>query len=436
VRISRGAPKVQVSTTDRQITAHAGAVLLRATADAIGLGPAIEAQLHLKVRERGLSEAESILGIAEAVAAGAKCLDDLEVARADRVQEELRGFGVPPPQTAGRFLRRFCLGHIGQLNKALRNVLLRALSLVGCGEAVTLDFDSTYIRSRSSRRQGADRTYLKRYALHPLMCFVAESGICLHAKLRRGSAHTAKGLLPFVDECLRRVPGSVPVRARFDSGFHDGKIFEALERRGVTYLCGVALNARILGVIREIGDWAWSACLDKDEGEVAEFGYRQADSKVFRRYVVKRIPRNVGEQLDLESGVYNYWVLVTNDHTADAAVLESEHRHKALVESGMRELKENFGLEVLRKHQFMANWAWLLIVVTAHNLIRLTQLLGAVEPGADLRGKRFRYRYLIVPGLLVRTGRRLLLRLDRHYPLFDRFVAAHARLCSLAPAGP
>ena len=177
------------------------------------------------------------------------------------------------------------------------------------------------------------------------------------------------------------------MRARFDSGFHNEKLFEALERRAVAYLCGVALNPRILGVIREIEDRCWVPCLDKDEGEVAEFGYRQADSKVFRRYVVKRIPRNHGEQLDLESGAYNYWVLVTNDHTADAAALESEHRHKALVESGMRELKENFGLEVLRKHQFMANWAWLLIVVTAHNLIRLTQLLGGVEPGADLRGQ-------------------------------------------------
>jgi hypothetical protein len=61
----------------------------------------------------------------------------------------------------------FCLGHIGQLNKALRQVLLRALSLVGVGEVLTLAFDSTYVRSRFSRRQGADPTYLKRYALHP-----------------------------------------------------------------------------------------------------------------------------------------------------------------------------------------------------------------------------------------------------------------------------
>jgi hypothetical protein len=155
VRISGGAPKVELSTTDREITAHAGAVLLRATADAIGLGPAINAELHLKVRDRGLSEAESILGMTEALALGAKCLDDLETARGDQAQEAMRGFGIPPPQTAGRFLRRFCLGHIGQLNKALRQVLLLALSLIGVGDAVTLDFDSTYVRSRSSRRLGS-----------------------------------------------------------------------------------------------------------------------------------------------------------------------------------------------------------------------------------------------------------------------------------------
>src|SRR5439155_13419600 len=109
---------------------------------------------------------------------------------------------------------------------------------------------------------------------------------------------------------------------------------------------------------------------------------------------------------------------------------------KALVESGMRELKENFGLEVLRKHQFMANWAWLLIVVTAHNLVRLTQLLGAVEPDADARAKRFRYRYLVVPGLLVRSGRRLVLKLRSDYPLYDRFTGAFDRLCSIAAGGP
>src|SRR2546430_16946468 len=84
VRISPLAPKVELSTTSRQITPHAGAVLLRATADAIGLGPAIDADLHLKVWDRGLSGGESILGMAEALALGAGDLEDLAVARADR----------------------------------------------------------------------------------------------------------------------------------------------------------------------------------------------------------------------------------------------------------------------------------------------------------------------------------------------------------------
>jgi hypothetical protein len=437
VSINRSAPAFSVSTTDRNLTAHAGAVLIRAAAHAVGLGASIAAHLRMKKRARGLSESESILAMAEAVALGATCLDDLAVARADLAQEELRGFAVPAPQTAGSFLRRFTLGHIRQLDKALRAVHLKALGLLGikAGDEVTLDFDSTYIRSYSSRRQGADPTWTKRYTLHPLLCFVAEFGICLHAKLRRGKSHTANGIASFVVECLRRVPRGVKVRARFDSGFYSSELFADLEQRGVTYLCGVPLVPRLTSVIAQIPDNCWTPCVDKEEGEVAEFGYRMARERAFRRYVVKRIPINVGEQAEIETGGFHCWVHVTNDHTTDAATLESEHRHKAQVESGMRELKENFGLDVLRKHSFMANWVWLFIVVIALNLTRWTQLLGSLDED-DMRAKRLRYRYLNVPALLARSGRRLVLRLQQRYPLFDRFLAALTRLQSLpSPAG-
>ena len=238
--INRSARAFSVSTTDRNLTSHAGAVLLRAAADAVGLGAAIGATLHLKKRARGLTEAESILAMAEAVALGATCLDDLAIARSDHAQEELRGYAVPAPQTAGSFLRRFTLGHIGQLNKALRTVHLRAFELLGVisGDRITLDFDSTYIRSYSSRRQGADPTWTKRYTLHPLLCFVSGLSTCLHAKLRRGKSHTANGIAGFVAECLRRVPKETHLRARFDSGFYSKDLFAMLEDKGVTYLCG------------------------------------------------------------------------------------------------------------------------------------------------------------------------------------------------------
>jgi hypothetical protein len=67
------------------------------------------------------------VGVAESIALGARCLDDLAVARGDTAQALLRGFEVPAPQTAGTWLRRFTLGHISQLNKALEVIAPRGV---------------------------------------------------------------------------------------------------------------------------------------------------------------------------------------------------------------------------------------------------------------------------------------------------------------------
>jgi Transposase DDE domain group 1 len=135
-----------------------------------------------------------------------------------------------------------------------------------------LDFDSTYISSRSKRRQGADRTYKKGYALHPLLCFDAGSGAAVAARLRRGRAHTASGMMTFLGEALRAVPEGLAVRARLDSGFYSGELLAQMEAAGVTYLCGVRMTERLTGAVVAIADVSWSARPDKDEGEVAELG--------------------------------------------------------------------------------------------------------------------------------------------------------------------
>jgi hypothetical protein len=74
------------------------------------LAEALDRSLKLKKRGRGLSDPQFVMGMAESVAMGASCLDDLAVNRADTAQAELRGFDVPAPQTAGTWLRRFTNG--------------------------------------------------------------------------------------------------------------------------------------------------------------------------------------------------------------------------------------------------------------------------------------------------------------------------------------
>ena len=195
-------------------------------------------------------------------------------------------------------------------------------------------------------------------------------------------------------------------------------------------------DPRDRGRLHQHSDEHWEPCLAGHDGEVAEFGYRLRDDRTFRRYIVKRIPIGLGEQATLDTGAYRYWVLVTNDHDTPADALESEHRHKAVVEQGMRELKSNFGLHAMRKHGFMANWVWLLLVCLAHNLCCWTQHLGRLGGGRDngtLRAKRLRYRYLAVPAMLVRSGRQLTLRLRADYPFRNKFLTALERLRQLQP---
>jgi hypothetical protein len=429
-------PAVTVGSTARSITSYGGAVLLRDVMSAVGLVTTVDETVGLKQRARGLSEGQFVAAMAESIALGASCLDDLAVARGDEGQAVLRGFEVPAPQTAGAWLRRFTLGHVGQLGKALAAIQRRVYHLAGVTR-VTLDFDSSYIFSRSKRRQGADRTYKKGYALHPLLCFDAGSGAVVSARLRRGKVHTAAGMKTFLTETLRAVPEGVAVRARFDSGFYAGALFDQMESLGVTYLCGVPMGSeKMLETIRNLGDDCWVPCLDKDEGEVAEFGYRLSHGRRFRRYVVKRVAIEPGEQASLLTGRFRYWVLVTNDHLSEAAALESEHRHKANVEAGMRELKSNFGLRALRKHGFMVNWAWLLLVCLGHNLCCWLQQLGQLGTGAEgiLRAKRLRYRYLVVPGFVVRSGRRLTLKLADGYPHLEPVLRIRRRLAHLVAA--
>ena len=330
------------------------------------------------------------MGMAESVALGARCLDDLVVNRADAVQAELRGFEVPAPQTAGAWLRRFTIGRVRQLGKAMARAQRNAYVAAGV-EQVTLDFDSTYVFSRFRRRQGVDRTYEKGYALHPLLCFDAETGSAVHARLRRRKAARPRAFPPLPPKCCGRclrqwLCGPVSIRASTPG------LCSPSSRQLGSPTCVAPRTLRCSSrPPRRSPTSSGVSCADK-EAELSEFGYRMKTGP-FRRYIVRRVEILPGRRASLWKGGYRNWIFVTSDHTTSAVELEWQHRQKATVETGMAELKSNFGLHVFRKHGFMANWAWLLIVCLGHNLCAWTHHLGAVEAGRDhgeLRAQRLR----------------------------------------------
>lgn len=434
VKVTERSALVQIAASSQQVTAHAGLVLVRELSDALGVAELLD-HVTVKKRRRGFSPAQQSLALCETLIAGGDCLDDAALLRADAAQERLRGHAVPDPTTLGRFLASFNLGHLRQFDRALEQLFARVHPLLD-RESVTLDLDATLVEHHGpvGSRQGTRGTYTGKIAWHPLLCFVDETGEWLHGKLRNGHAGASTGAARFVAEARRRLPADARVFLRADEGFWGQDFFAELERLQITYAIGAPQIASVKARISAIpaGDWRPSSY--RAGSEVASFEWQPKTWKRQRRFVVRRDPIDVGEQLTLDGGGYHYYVLVSNDQERSADTLECWHRAKANVENRIKEAKLGLGLDNLPCRGFHANWAYLLVTLLAYNLLCWLKLLALPEQERSSYAKRLRFRFIAVAATVGRSGRRLVLRLAAGYPLFNDFFAALQRLRGLARA--
>ena len=314
---------------------------------------------------------------------------------ADGAQELLRGHALPEPTTLGRFLRRFTLGHIGQLNRALDQLFARVDPLLG-REAVTLDLDASYVEHHGpvGSRQGTRGTDKGKVAWHPLLCFVGETGEWLHAKLRNGHAAASTGAIRFLGECLRRLPAGVRLFLRADEGFYGKDFLAELEQYGITYTVGAMLNNALRERISAVAAADWLPSSYREGSEVASFVWQPKTWKQSRRFVVRRDPAEPGEQLALDEGAWHYWAFVTNDSERSADELESWHRAKASVENRIKEAKLDAAATARRLVHTIAGEVVELgaqEVARGELLVPRRRHLVAVEPDAELT-RRLRRR--------------------------------------------
>jgi hypothetical protein len=430
--VSRGLDRVAVIFDEPNLVANAGLLLVATVAARLGLERLANATIDLSGRVGGFQPGRKILTIVHAMVAGASHIDHADVLRAGSTAQVL-GHRVMAPSTLGTFLRSFTFGHVRQFEKLIGEALAAAWSLGAGpgGERLVIDVDSTIDEVYGKHKIGAAYGYTKVLGYHPLIATWATTGEILHARLRKGSANTQRGIKRFTEELIarvRRAGATGPIVMRFDSGFWSKDTIAVLNRLGVNYTMAVRTNTKGLArAIAAIAEEAWTP-IEYPEGgvaAVAETTYKGI------RLVVRRT-RLVGPQATLWPN-WRHFAFLT-DLDGPAREVDAFHRHHAVVELVIDDWKEGAGMEHCPSGSFSANGAWLCCAVLAHNLIRWTAALGElIEDDETLVVARtLRTRYFAVPARLVNRSGRPTLRMPTQWPWRVKFSAALTNLRAIA----
>lgn len=404
---------------------HAGIILLREFAQRLGV-EALLNQLQIKQRERGYSEADSILSPVWSQILGGDCLSDLNVLRGDPGTKELLGLEtIIAPTTAGDFLRKFNIGDITQFRSILGELAARVRPWQMSG-TVTLDMDSSIYEQCSTCKEGSRKAYDGRVGYAPLFCFWAEEQELLMTHLMSGNRNPAGKLEWFLAQVLRLVPPGRQLKMRGDSGFYHWKFIERLEANRITYAITADQTPQLLARVEALPERNWKRFGQGSAAQYTEFQYAP-DRQSSHRYVVKRERRK-----NKKDGEYwHYYVVVTNDLRSSARQVLRWALKRCGVENLIKEHKSGFGLEKLPTNKFHANWAWLLIGQLAFNLVAWFKRLILPERYQTAQIKTIRHHLLNVAGKIVSSARQRFLVLSDESFFQDVWTFALNRLADM-----
>jgi Transposase DDE domain group 1 len=440
-RVSHGIDRVDVIFDEPNLVANAGLLLVATLSARLELEALIDATVRLAGRIGGARPGRKVLTLVHAMIAGASHIDHADMLRAGSTAGVL-SHRVMAPSTLGTFLRAFTFGHVRQLEAVVGRVLERAwASGAGPGAGpLVIDVDSTICEVDGTAKQGAGFGYTHVLGYHPILATRADTGEVLHARMRKGQANTQRGARRFIDELVarvRRAGATGPLTVRVDAGFWSNDTITTLKRLNVRYTMAVRTSVKtVAAAIATIAEDAW-ADIDYPDGgqaQVADTTYTTGAGRrqTPRRLVVRRTRLTDSAQQRLWPDWRHHAFLT--DLTDDAVTVDAFHRHHAVVELAIRDLKEGAGLDHVPSGNFHANSAWLQCAVLAHNLIRWTAILGDIRVDGELTVARtMRTRLISLPGRLVNRARRPTLRLPARWPWADTFTTALTMLRLLRP---
>jgi hypothetical protein len=453
VKRTQWRPWLPVVTSGESMISTAGVILLAQTARISGLERHLSTSMQPWTGPRAIHDpAKILLDLAITVALGGDCAADIAVLRA---QPEVFGPVASDP-TVSRAIDTLAetgtdvLSTIRAARASAREWVWQRAGAPTQNGWIVLDPDATVLISHSEK-EDATKTWKKTFGFHPLLVFCDHgengTGEPVAGLLRRGNtgSNTAADHLTVLDEALAQIPahlrqpdehGKVKVLVRTDAAGATHTFTARIAGLGMEFSVGAYLHHfDIHTILARIPKKAWTLAYNadgqpRDGAWVAEVS-GLADLSSWpegTRLVLRKERPHPGAQLRItDVDGHRITGLLTNTPGGQLADLELRHRRHARVEDRIRAGKDT-GLRNLPFHDAAQNRVWLEVCALAADLIAWTQRLALTGWARVAEPKRLRLRLFGVAGRLVRTGRRLTLKIPDAWPWAGQVSGAHIRL--------
>jgi hypothetical protein len=453
---------------------HAGAILLRKTADQAGLTVALSAALRKAGTSPLLDRGIVLVSMAVAIALGATSMSDIAVLAhlapvlgqapsGPTIRRALDLAGPPAMLDRIARARARARAHVWAM---IQDTPAGFPWLAIAGKTLTgwlvIDMDATLVTARSDK-EGAAPTWKKGYGFHPLGAWCANTRESLAMLLRPGNA----GSNTFTDHkevlaaAIRQVPARFRARilVRIDGAgaSHDlaGHLLSlSSPRRTVLFTCGWMITAADEAAIMQVPAAAWKPGTgqdgaveeDKDVAEITHLLTRARNWPGGLRWIVRRVKPSRRQMPNLtayeKKTGWRYSITCTNipdggipgvSGSHHPQYIDVVHREHAVVETGGVRTAKALGLRNLPSKSWQVNSGWVIAANIAADLAAWNRLLGFCdeEELRDADPDTLRYRVWHIPARLARHARERVLKISPDWPWTDAFLTCWQRLCAL-----
>jgi hypothetical protein len=444
---------IKVEATDQRLTSNAGVLLLREADERLQLISSIAEELcDPRAPDRiRYSLTELIRERVYTMSLGFSAQDDVDLLCHDPAFRmavwDRRGEAVIDERLASQPTQSRLLGMLTSNSKNLqalqaglgdsirRHVLSMQNRVV---RQATIDIDSFPSEVHGGQAGAAYNGHYRRTMYHPLVASFSVGGNYdstreglrlgngfIHAILRQGQVHTAKGMVRFLDHTHQQAMRMARhVDYRLDAGLTIGAVLDRMTEK----------NRRFIGRLKgnSVLDRMAEPHLKRPPGrppaegymKIIELGMYQAQDW---RYA-QRVILVVIDEPDSETGQLalfpRHFFLVTNwrEQQRSGTDLLEHYRRRGTFEDRLSEFNQAIGAH-LSSPNFKENEATFFLALLAYNLTSIcrNELEDAIGGCWDLR--RFQQFVLRVGGLCIKKSRRLIMRIAQSAePLWSRLV--------------